>query len=1200
MALDVVPMFSTMNNFQKNNNNSGCLMTLALPTGSGKTYTVIQYVSKQVAHSTERFFFIANQNKSLNENEFKSAIKHEWMVRHESRSKAEFEQFYIHKVAVLRSLKKSVEEITRVPLPGELQQDKKVNDTWNALSETYEVVEQHDQSDGKMGIQDFSSLKPAYLEFQAAVRHMLATKVNVSEPLILSDKDKIRKYVNDKQTPLTDFVNRHFPMIDLKNRQLITVVAAKFIQSYISFWGANSISVSSSDVLGNATLIFDEIDGFKPILLNKIIEDSLKIPLDFQPFFWQIYAGVNDVQKTRSAEIMSILRKDHALKILKERTNALASKYDLLKDYKTEDVKDTTNFIFNLDKVQLTSSESLWAKRDKQDKGIKITPKKPMKEDDIGLYGMVEEVNRFIKKFVQQVVTWAHSYQEHVNQQRSEIDNYYNLADAVRTICDTLRFPAEAKKIVLQEVEALSNMGGRVIKSSHVGHYGQSLQAHGMQLFSLVDSDAHLNRTEISAAFIYVTPEQFLLKLTQKNRVLGLSATADLETVISNFDFKYLGEQLGDSLMRGINLIPAETKSELNLNARYRDRGGCVQIVDVDPKMDEYEDQRMMRSLILRYKSDFKVTESNSDAVNKLEILVSQYMITIKRKQRNHGNDYQYFQRRYVELFGAFICFLADDRQWVALGLQSVLPKQDSAVNSYRMSETFINQVFDLLVTIICHDEEPTPQLKIIAKHDHKESIENQVQQSLKLRSTKGTRVFLLSSYKTLGVSVNLVRSITETEQKIIINVAPDNVDSTDARFNKVDINAIYLGPITHLFTLIPEFAEKEKMSQYMRGYYEDMELVDADEIIPLDVKEYSRKRSLGIPAQQFRQTISYVGAHTQSVLQAVGRLDRTFNKAETTTVMVGDDILNYYNVESMEDFQLGPIAKALQQYQLQEDYHIITANSINRERWQNNTMQSQRYFSNVARVLQENQKSAQLYQHAREYYLKFPTLEENPHAEKVAYAYLNMRRNCYYVDRLQPNDGGEAFHFLEDGHGNECVSEEQSGLTTVLAYPGMKTHFEAQEWATEWKTQNYILNPAQFDNYRGILGEVAARFIIEDQWHFKLHELSGELTELFDYQGKNQILVDVKNWNQPHDHDVKDERIWALKKLDRVCEVTNKSDWKVLIVNLIEPDSMLTFGTQLLNNQRIMEVPYLIDRQGQFALNAIDKQKVEDFLDGR
>jgi hypothetical protein len=165
-----------------------------------------------------------------------------------------------------------------------------------------------------------------------------------------------------------------------------------------------------------------------------------------------------------------------------------------------------------------------------------------------------------------------------------------------------------------------------------------------------------------------VTPEQFLLKLTQKNRVLGLSATADLETVISNFDFKYLGEQLGDSLMRGINLIPAETKSKLNLNARYRDRGGCVQIVDVDPKMDEYEDQRMMRSLILRYKSDFKVTESNSDAVNKLEILVSQYMLTIKRKQRNHDNDYQYFQQRYVELFGAFICFLADDRQLIDNG----------------------------------------------------------------------------------------------------------------------------------------------------------------------------------------------------------------------------------------------------------------------------------------------------------------------------------------------------------------------------------------------------------------------------------------------------------------------------------------------------------------------------------------------------
>ncbi|MFM9587253.1 hypothetical protein, partial [Streptomyces caniscabiei] len=95
---------------------------------------------------------------------------------------------------------------------------------------------------------------------------------------------------------------------------------------------------------------------------------------------------------------------------------------------------------------------------------------------------------------------------------------YYQFADSVRTICDTLRLSNETQKIVLLEIEALKNIRGNVGDNLQNGHYGRLLQDHGMQLFSLTDSDAHLNRTEIGAAFIYTTPEQFLLKLARSNR----------------------------------------------------------------------------------------------------------------------------------------------------------------------------------------------------------------------------------------------------------------------------------------------------------------------------------------------------------------------------------------------------------------------------------------------------------------------------------------------------------------------------------------------------------------------------------------------------------------------------------------------------------------------------------------------------------
>ncbi|XXO39479.1 hypothetical protein ACSEXT_09365 [Lactiplantibacillus plantarum] len=187
----------------------------------------------------------------------------------------------------------------------------------------------------------------------------------------------------------------------------------------------------------------------------------------------------------------------------------------------------------------------------------------------------------------------------------------------------------------------------------------------------------------------------------------------------------------------------------------------------------------------------------------------------------------------------------------------------------------------------------------------------------------------MLSAYKTLGVGVNLVRANTEPDQAQIIDIAPEDADIQDPRYKQIDIDGIYLGAITHLLTLIPECATKANTKQWIRGYYEYMELADADEISLNDIKTYARERSRGRPIKQFRNTVSYVGAQTQCILQAIGRLDRTFNKVAEVTVMIGDGVLDYYNVTSMAPYQLGPIAQALQDYQRQSHWRVVTSEVV-------------------------------------------------------------------------------------------------------------------------------------------------------------------------------------------------------------------------------------------------------------------------------
>lgn len=1188
LSLDIATLLASMNQVSEAGDRTGALMTLALPTGSGKTFAVRQHISRRIVYTDERFCFVANQNKSLHADRFYESIKREWITRELKVSQSDFMMFYTRKVAVLRSLPTMVNIITTQKLPKTLEHYRDIQEALETLAQRYDEFKHMGEDVKSQYLPNNHGLKQAYINYQRTIRQQLIKEVGIAEPISESDKETIKRHVRDKETPLTAYINRYLPTIDLANRQLIIVVADKFIRSYISFWGGYSITVSSPTVLNQATVIFDEIDGLKPILLNKIIDDALKIPIDFQPFFCQVYAGVNDQQKRRPADIMTVLRKDHRLRNLKSRTNELATAYKLLKDYKTKGSPAATNFIFNLSHLQITSSSAWWSRDDPDGKYVALQSTEPAK-GNLNFYGMVRDVNKFIKYFVIQIAQWATSYQARINERRSEVEDYYQFADSVRTICDTLRLSNETQKIVLLEIEALKNIRGNVGDNLQNGHYGRLLQDHGMQLFSLTDSDVHLNRTEIGAAFIYTTPEQFLLKLARSNRVLGLSATADLETVISNFDFKYIQQQLGAAFIKGTELVPAATKEDMDVSSRCREQGVQVNVINVIPDPDQLDDIRVMQKLILKYHPNFEINDDNHAQLALLEQLVQQLMQQLKQKVSDNA---LYCQKRYLSLFGSFICFLSHRNRRVVLGLQSVLPKLDTEVDTIKMSVQVIEQVFELLAGLLCPDEKHLPQLHMIAKKLQSEPIEQQVAAALKVRSEEQTRVYLLSAYKTLGVGVNLVRANTEPDQAQIINIAPEDADIQDPRYKQIDIDGIYLGAITHLLTLIPECATKANTKQWIRGYYEYMELADADEISLNDIKTYARERSRGRPIKQFRNTVSYVGAQTQCILQAIGRLDRTFNKVAEVTVIIGDGVLDYYNVTSMAPYQLGPIAQALQDYQRQSHWRVVTSEVVKKERWRNHTNQSQEFFNQVKHDLQVKAVVARRYQKAREFYLQHPTLMNNQRTDQPEFAYLDMQANAYHVQR-----NGEMFDFPENNNGRESISAAAAGLPILLAYPGMLAHFKQNQWAIEWESKNYILNPVQFDNYCGILGEVSAQFVIKDQWQYRTSLLGNQLNELFDFQLDKRVLVDVKNWRYPHNSENDDEQDWVLKKLARVCKMTGRDDWKVLIVNLIEPDSDLTFTSHLLKGQRVMELPALLNRQGQFVLTETEKQKVATFI---
>ncbi|HIW72529.1 MAG TPA: hypothetical protein H9875_07890 [Candidatus Levilactobacillus faecigallinarum] len=1175
----------------------GCLMTLGAPMGSGKTYGIIQYIShKMIADSSFRVFFVANQLTGLHENAFFSAILAAYQEAYGPFATTADQKWYLDQhVAILKSLPNSVAALLETPLPPELNTNQ-IHHFMEILSQYHRRYQNRPSDSISDGSADWQNLKNAYEEVKRAIVETVASALHLSVPLSRVDRHKIQQYVATQKTALTAFLVHCFSTIDLEKRQLVILTSAKLISTYLDFFTGKSLPVSRKQCLGNALIVIDEIDNLKPIILDKIIDDAQRFPIDFLPFFKEVYAGVNHPQKKRPVGILKILRKDHQLSTLKHLINNLAQEYELEEDYKTVNIQTTNNFIFTLDNITETTHGPWWSRQDKEKQQVTIYTGKSPQENNLHFYRMLRRMGHFQMTLARLINDWAMQYQQKVNRQRQALDNQFSLNDAILTICDCLGFSTESKQLMMALHQRLGHLHGKPLNLPK-GQYGQYLQRTGLQLFSMTDGDAHLNRTSLGAVFIQETPEKFLLKLAQRGPVLGVSATVDVETVLGNFDFNFLREQLGDHLLDGNQDLSATTRQQFDVSQRCRQQGISVKILPVISEYGDVEDGQCMRRLIRKRLPDFSEQSVLNPHLRQLEDIVRQLTCDIRRVNDN-DQSCSYYQNRYLDLFDSFICFLIQPKMPTFLGLQSVSPKSQGEPNESQMAATSIGQVFNLLAIILCSQEKNQPQLRLIKKKQdiERQTIEEQINQALMLPEKDETRVYLLSAYQTLGVGQNLVHNIGVLEKKWAINIAPQDAEISDSRHRKIDISGIYYGPITHIFSNTNQDFSKQLTRSWILKYYQLYSLVDNHEISLLDVKKYARAQSQRRHVPQLRQSISYFGAQTRIVLQAAGRLDRTFNKVPTTLVVVSSDILNYFNVFPLQDYQLGPIAQALRTYQQQKKMPAFTPEQATRNEWENQTLKTQKTVDYLKQHLQER-GPANRFKHYRDELIHYPTVGfEHYHAneDKPEFAYLHEATTCYHVQRQ-----GETFTFLPDNLGNEIVSAENTGLTAMMHNSLLAAHFDALHYPKHWEKLAYTLNPVQADSYKGRLGEICGQCLLEHYWHVTLTELPLQFNEFFDFETANKVLIDFKNWQQPHQRNFKQERQHVQEKLDVIRQNKPTENWRVLIINILQPRGDQVFHIQAVNSQHILEVPYLLNQKGVFILTPAQQQRVAKFLNG-
>lgn len=419
--------------------------------------------------------------------------------------------------------------------------------------------------------------------------------------------------------------------------------------------------------------------------------------------------------------------------------------------------------------------------------------------------------------------------------------------------------------------------------------------------------------------------------------------------------------------------------------------------------------------------------------------------------------------------------------------------------------------------------------------------------------------------------------------------------DETDGRFQKKDFDALYLGEITHVVVNLNEDRsingdELIKFCFQVECLYQNDEISYQilHDLLRDGLSRFSGRR----PTQKWtlRQYDSVRGRITRDVIQAVGRMNRTFLKNPTVYILTTEKLLEGLSVACLSDRVLSPEMDALRQARIDLGRIEPTAdhahNQAERKATRGNTY--------IMRMLSVDwtEESIALWRALRQTVLCHPCAEQDMKDPIIRTYYIPRpaQQRCYFyaqkgdfseVILSNDQDKTQFAASLPDSLYPSEVSEEDARLPQILRYPGMKAYFTQQGWATTFGDGAYILSPVLFQNiYKGALGEAAGKFILERELGLCLKEIEDPAQfEYFDFVTEDGIYFDFKHWKSNMRVNQTAMRTKALRKLDAV------GGKRALIVNLFSDGQSVPSRT---SDERLIEVPGLLLPTGQVEPSAL------------
>lgn len=1121
-------MRDTLENFITKNDNG--MFLLDSPTGFGKTTAVLRllksYLKGEKFTDIDRMFFVTNLKTNL---PYKKLLE----------SLIESEQ---SDCIWIKSYDESViENWDNANIDNDLvKASKEYKALKNDIDALQDLIKEKESllSAGKSIVKKLKSIESVSKKISSITepefRQMLVKNFFYNNSLV-----EKKKFIRN-----SEWFRKLYPICEMEKYKVIFMTTKKFCLP-INLFYRMPFYIYDDNILKNSVVFIDEFDSSKKVVLNQIIENSLKIDIDIISLFANIHyvlqgqifpkdllreADPNlldeadeDIRHYSSAEILQLNREkfescynDHNIQLLLKSSG-----------FKPEDNRkflfDDGNYLTVINDSQKKYLKVLADENESYTNLLTAEKHRPVEKNL--LQTMLKEVYGCVRFFARGIKFLSLNYLNYKNTTKAGYQHKYTYADALMTVLAAFNLNGENRDYLFK---ILTDGTYRVDND-------ERFTRKGFKFTEVEDSEQHSLQSIARPFNFATTPENLMILIAQSSRLIGVSATASMKTVIGNYDLDYIESVLGSKYIHITNEAKEHIESEFKKTQTIYDSINIkVNLID---DLNCFSDKEKAETL-LRKLFKGEILEKYIKDLN--DKITSEYYFLILAK----------IAAVYASVgtcdIKSFVCFL------------NKLPNDyDKDLNL-----KYLKQILDDVASSFNF-------LPLLIFTVNSASYEDEMSLVYKELNC-GNRCFVITTYQTIGSGKNIQYDIPQNDL--------DRMIIQDKKWMQKDFEGIYLITPTNL-TQMYRYDSENKYGDLLRYLYQQQIMYLNKKITYGNYREnvlIGFKKWFYNDSTPINNKNSDLYYHTaQYTVQAVGRICRCKNKNKNIYIFADVEVVE--RLQKVKDTLLKGIYNseflALLKTQIKNERQYSV------EEYSNQNKNANGFIYNNSCLLRSSRKRVLDWQELRDYVLKNPTVKYVDDRFFKLYYKFDVQQSGYsyavggnfkivdiklntYSDMLQ-------------------VSQQDCGLSRMLEVYEVRKMFEDNKFAMIWRKNDYLMTPSLYNQiYKGALGEVVGKCILDTYLDDEVEEIEDcSLYELFDFKIKN-VYIDFKHW--------KDSPTKLKPQIEKIKRKLNRAKGeKAIIINILKRGNHKAF---LNADGDILEIPYLINDENEVDLDMLEE----------